>query len=111
MSEVKSTMNEFKSSMNELTSSVKDMQKMMLASQTQGRFSAQPQPNPKPANYVDTTHKQVQAITLRSGTQLDRHDTPTENNQGKKGEPKGLGQEVKRETGESEEKKKQRPNA
>jgi len=58
---------------------------MLMTQQTQGRFPAQPQPNPKPANVVDTTHEQANAITtLRSGKQIDKTITPKADNQEKR---------------------------
>ena len=54
-----------------------------MSQQTQGRFPAQPQQNPKPANYIEETHEQVHAITtLRSGKEVDKTIAPKEVKQG-----------------------------
>ena len=58
-----------------------------MAQQIQRRFLAQPQQNPKPANCIEETHEQVQAITtLKSGNEIDKTIAPKEVNHGKVGE-------------------------
>ena len=43
------------------------LENFIMAQQIQGQFSAQPQQNAKPANYIKKTHEKVNAITtLRS---------------------------------------------
>jgi len=77
--------NNLEQSQGETNTIVKDIHKMLMTQQTQGRFPAQPQPNPKPANVVDTTHEQANAITtLRSGKQIDKTITPKADNQEKR---------------------------
>ncbi|XP_057463829.1 uncharacterized protein LOC130753671 [Actinidia eriantha] len=49
------------------------LESLVISQQTQGRFPAQPQQNPKPAKCIEETHEQVQAITtLRSGKEIDK---------------------------------------
>ncbi|GFS37337.1 hypothetical protein Acr_00g0051420 [Actinidia rufa] len=44
------------------------LESLVISQQMQRQFPAQPQQNPKPANCIEETHEQVQAITtLRSG--------------------------------------------
>ncbi|GFZ14646.1 hypothetical protein Acr_24g0008360 [Actinidia rufa] len=53
------------------------LESLVISQQMQGRFPAQPQQNPKPANCIEETHEQVQAITtLRSGKQIDKTIEP-----------------------------------
>ncbi|GFS36390.1 late embryogenesis abundant protein, group 2 [Actinidia rufa] len=53
------------------------LESLVISQQMQGRFPAQPQQNPKPANYIEETHEQVQAITtLRSGKEIDKTIAP-----------------------------------
>ncbi|GFY96721.1 hypothetical protein Acr_11g0010270 [Actinidia rufa] len=81
------------------------LENFITAQQTQGRFLAQPQQNPKPANYIDETHEQVHAIiTLRSGKEIDKTIAPKEVNHGKNGESRRLIQESESEKKKTEEK-------
>ncbi|GFY95491.1 hypothetical protein Acr_10g0008760 [Actinidia rufa] len=53
------------------------LESLVISQQMQGRFPAQPQQNPKPANCIEETHEQVQAITtLRSGKEIDKTIAP-----------------------------------
>ncbi|GFZ16814.1 hypothetical protein Acr_26g0000840 [Actinidia rufa] len=53
------------------------LESLVISQQMQRRFPAQPQQNPKPANCIDETHEQVQAITtLRSGKKIDKTIAP-----------------------------------
>ncbi|GFZ14419.1 hypothetical protein Acr_24g0006090 [Actinidia rufa] len=53
------------------------LENLVISQQTQGRFPAQPQQNPKPANCIEETHEQIQAITtLRSGKEIDKTIAP-----------------------------------
>ncbi|GFZ14661.1 hypothetical protein Acr_24g0008510 [Actinidia rufa] len=53
------------------------LESLVISQQMQGRFPAQPQQNPKPANCIEETHEQVQAITtLRSGKEIDKIIAP-----------------------------------
>ncbi|GFY88708.1 late embryogenesis abundant protein, group 2 [Actinidia rufa] len=53
------------------------LESLVISQQMQGRFPAQPQQNPKPANYIEETHEQVQAITtVRSGKEIDKTIAP-----------------------------------
>ncbi|GFY90900.1 hypothetical protein Acr_07g0010960 [Actinidia rufa] len=53
------------------------LESLVISQQMQGRFPAQPQQNPKPANCIEKTHEQVQAITtLRSGKEIDKTIAP-----------------------------------
>ena len=73
-----------------------------MTKQTQGRFPAQPQQNPKPANYIDETHEQVHAITtLRSGKEIDKTIAPKEVLHKKNGEFRGLSQKSEEKDHES----------
>jgi len=81
------------------------LESLVISQQTQGRFPAQPQQNPKPANYIDETHEQVHAITtLRSGKEIDKTIAPKEVNYGKNGESGELSQESESEKKKIEEK-------
>ena len=49
------------------------LENFIVSQQTKGRFPAQPQLNPKPGNYIEKIHEQVQAVTtLRSGKEIDK---------------------------------------
>ncbi|GFS42194.1 hypothetical protein Acr_00g0078440 [Actinidia rufa] len=53
------------------------LESLVISQQMQGRFSAQPQQNPKPTNCIEETHEHVQAITtLRSGKEIDKTIAP-----------------------------------
>ncbi|GFZ14741.1 hypothetical protein Acr_24g0009310 [Actinidia rufa] len=70
----------------------------------QGRFPAQPQQNSKPANCIEETHEQVQAITtLRSGKAIDKTIAPKRVIQGGE-ESKDLGGESERQKYEEQRK-------
>ena len=76
-----------------------------MAQQTQGRFPAQPQQNPKPANCIKKINEQVQAITnLRNGKEIDKTIFSKEINQGED-ESRGLGHEIENKKRESEKNK------
>ena len=97
--------NNLEQSQGETNTIVKDIHKMLMTQQTQGRFPAQPQPNPKPANLVDIAHEQANAITtLRSGKQIDKTITPKEINQEKNDESLGLRHDQERAKSEENEK-------
>ncbi|GFS41334.1 hypothetical protein Acr_00g0073750 [Actinidia rufa] len=53
------------------------LESLIISQQMQGQFPAQPQQNSKPANCIEETHEQVQAITtLRSGKEIDKTIAP-----------------------------------
>ncbi|GFZ02212.1 hypothetical protein Acr_15g0008200 [Actinidia rufa] len=80
------------------------LESLVISQQMQGRFSAQPQQNPKPANCIEETHEQVQAITtLRSGKEIDKTIAPKRVIQGEE-KSKELGVESERHKLEEERK-------
>ena len=75
--------NELRTKFTNLEQQLKKMnyllENFIMAQQTQGRFPAQPQQNPKPANCIEETHEQVQNITtLRSDKKIDKTIAPKE---------------------------------
>ncbi|GFS41551.1 hypothetical protein Acr_00g0075050 [Actinidia rufa] len=80
------------------------LESLVISQQMQGRFPAQPQQNPKPANCIEETHEQVQAITsLRSGKKIDKTIAPKRVIQGGE-KSKELGGESERQKLEEERK-------
>ncbi|GFY95639.1 hypothetical protein Acr_10g0010240 [Actinidia rufa] len=80
------------------------LESLVISQQMQGRFPAQPQQNPKPANCIEETHEQVQAITtLRSGKEIDKTIAPKRVIQGGE-KSKDLGGESERRKLEEERK-------
>ncbi|GFZ02203.1 hypothetical protein Acr_15g0008110 [Actinidia rufa] len=80
------------------------LESLVISQQMQGRFPAQPQQNPKPANCIEETHEQVQAITtLRSGKEIDKTIAPKRVIQGGE-KSKDLGGESERQKLEEERK-------
>ncbi|GFS42196.1 hypothetical protein Acr_00g0078450 [Actinidia rufa] len=80
------------------------LESLVISQQMQGRFSAQPQQNPKPTNCIEETHEHVQAITtLRSGKEIDKTIAPKRVIQGEE-KSKELGGESERRKLEEERK-------
>ncbi|GFZ14664.1 hypothetical protein Acr_24g0008540 [Actinidia rufa] len=80
------------------------LESLVISQQMQGQFPAQPQQNPKPANCIEETHEQVQAITtLRSGKEIDKTIAPKRVIQGGE-KSKDLGGESERQKLEEERK-------
>ncbi|GFS34255.1 hypothetical protein Acr_00g0032950 [Actinidia rufa] len=80
------------------------LESLVISQQMQGRFPAQPQQNPKPANCIEETHEQVQAITtLRIGKEIDKTIAPKRVIQGEE-KSKELGVESERHKLEEERK-------
>ncbi|GFY90908.1 hypothetical protein Acr_07g0011040 [Actinidia rufa] len=81
------------------------LESLVISQQMQGQFLAQPQQNPKPANCIEETHEQVQAITtLRSRKEIDKTIAPKRLIQGEE-KSKELGGESERRKLEEERKK------